>query len=140
MRASAALGALVAACALTVCAGEAWLNPTGDGDDGSGAAAANDTAAAAASPQLCASSGWRSTALAQRPTASADFKPASADYWKASVVPAAWPAAIGLAAAVALLLLFLLWCGRLAVRGGLHCPLRRMPFLLLLSPVPPPVS
>ena len=134
MRSAAALAALVAACALTACAGEAWLNPTtGDGGDGDGDSAANGTAA----QQLCGSSGgWRSTALAQRPTANEDFKPESAPYWKAAVVPAAWPAGIGLAAAVALLLLFLLWCGM----AGACAPWRALgciPSSLLLQNSPP---
>ena len=106
----AALRALVAALVVGLAAAQ-FLNPEPDGgSDGGGSGDGNATAGAADWLQLCGpTGGWRSTALAQSPTANADFKPESADYWRGPVVHAAWPALIGLAVAAALLLLFLLW-------------------------------
>lgn len=112
MRAGGALRALLAALMLTAGVAAQWLNEPGEdgGTDGGGHGADGNATGSTASIQLCDSAGgWRSTALAQRPTANADFQPETADYWKGPVVRAAWPALIGLAAAAALLLLFLLW-------------------------------
>lgn len=100
-----ALRALVAALVMGLTAAQFLNQPDDSGSDG-GSGGGSATACA----QLCGSAGgWRSTALAQSPTANADFKPETADYWRGPVVRAAWPALIGLAAAAALLLLFLLW-------------------------------
>ena len=46
--------------------------------------------------------------IATQPTHNADFKPETAEYYKTAVVLASWPAAIGLAAAAAVLLTLLL--------------------------------
>ncbi|PRW34091.1 urea ABC transporter permease subunit [Chlorella sorokiniana] len=103
---------LLALTAVSLAAAQAqWLNEPADGSSsGDAGVGGGDAAGTANAQQLCdANSGWRSTALAQHPTASADFVPESATYWKGPVVHAAWPALIGLAAAAGLLLVFLLW-------------------------------
>ena len=105
----AALRALVAALVVGLAAAQ-WLNEPADGSGGSGGGSDGNTTGTAASLQACNSTGgWRSTALAQCPTASDEFQPETADYGRGPVAHAAWPALIGLAAAAALLLLFLLW-------------------------------
>lgn len=114
MRAGWALRALLAVLMLTAGVAAQWLNEPGDGGSGGGTDGGGSTdgnaTGSTSSIQLCDSAGgWRSTALAQRPTGNADFRPETTDYWKGPVVRAAWPALIGLAAAAALLLLFLLW-------------------------------
>lgn len=110
MSGPAALRALVAALVVGLAAAQ-WLNEPADGTgDGGGSGGDGNTTGTAASLQLCNSTGgWRSTALAQRPTANDEFRPETADYWRGPVAHAAWPALLGLAAAAALLLLFLLW-------------------------------
>ena len=55
------------------------------------------------------SSALQSTPLAQHPTPNAAFRPEHAEYWRTVVVGAAWPPLIGLGAALALLLIFILW-------------------------------
>ncbi|KAI7843414.1 hypothetical protein COHA_002892 [Chlorella ohadii] len=108
MSGPAALRALVAALVVGLAAAQ-WLNEPADGTGG-GSGGDGNTTGTAASLQLCNSTGgWRSTALAQRPTANDEFRPETADYWRGPVAHAAWPALLGLAAAAALLLLFLLW-------------------------------
>ena len=78
-------------------------------DDASAPAAAQPTPAAAPAALCGSTGGWRSTGLATKPTRAEDFRPETADYWKGAVLPAAWPALIGVGAAAALLLAFVLW-------------------------------
>lgn len=47
--------------------------------------------------------------LATQPTPNAQFKPETVEYYKTTVVNASWPAAIGLAAVLLVLLVFLFW-------------------------------
>lgn len=60
-------------------------------------------------PGRCLSVDMQLTPLAQNPTALADFDPESIDYYQQVIVTSTWPAAIGLAAFAALLLLFAVW-------------------------------